>query len=123
MLMVTISVIIVMLTVQLNVGAHKEVSGREQWADLEKEEEEEAVIEESLSEEEEESDSWEEEEESDQLDPVKLYIISIRFIIQSELCDFIIIADITSQLPWGLAPKPDQLTCTAPRIILIRAKI
>ena len=35
---------------QLNVGAHKEVSGRSQWADLEKEEEEQELIEESLSE-------------------------------------------------------------------------
>ena len=35
---------------QLTVGAHQEVKGRAQWADLEEEEEEEEVIEESLSE-------------------------------------------------------------------------
>lgn len=35
---------------QLNVGAHQEVSGRGQWADLEKEEEEQELIEESVSE-------------------------------------------------------------------------
>ena len=32
---------------QLNVGAQQEVSGRNQWADLEQEEEEEEMIEES----------------------------------------------------------------------------
>lgn len=35
---------------KLNVGAHQEVSGRAQWAELEKEEEEEELIEESVSE-------------------------------------------------------------------------
>ena len=43
---------------QLNVGAQKEVTGRAQWAELEKEEEEEEMIEESLSEH--EADSSEE---------------------------------------------------------------
>lgn len=38
------------LLFQLKVGAHREVSGRSQWAELEKEEEEAEVIEESLSE-------------------------------------------------------------------------
>lgn len=38
------------IQLQLNVGAQKEVIGRAQWAELEKEEEEEEMIEESLSE-------------------------------------------------------------------------
>lgn len=46
---------------QLTVGAHQEVRGREQWAELEQEEEEEEVIEESLS----EGESLDEDEDSD----------------------------------------------------------
>lgn len=48
---------------QLNVGAQQEVSGRGQWADLEKEEEQEEMVEESLSEQ--ESDSSDGELDSD----------------------------------------------------------
>lgn len=42
--------------IKLNVGAQQEVSGRGQWAELEKEEEEQEMIEESLSEQEESSE-------------------------------------------------------------------